>query len=148
MRTANFYWQSTSEFAGDRFEVQDVRSGPIKLEVRTVDGRSGMAEATSAPGERVHVDVRVEPSASIAGRLIDAETRRPVAPARVFAEGSIASSAETNPDGTFRIADLSPGSYILRAFAPGRTPLERPLTVAATDSLELGDLEVWPRPHF
>ncbi len=81
------------------------------------------------------------------GKPSDARRQVELRGLRVFTEGSIASSVETNPDGTFRIAHLSPGSYVLRVFAPGRAPLERPLTVAAAESLELGDLEVWPRPR-
>lgn len=146
MRGAVSFSETTLEFAGDTFFVDDVRSGTVKLEVHTADGQSGMAEATSAPGAKAYMDVRVEPSASITGRLIEQETGKPVLDARIFTEGSIPSTgAEINLDGTFRIRDLSGGSYTLRAFAPGRTPLERKLMVAAAQNLELGDLELAAR---
>lgn len=136
------------EFAGDTFFVDDVRSGTVKLEVRTADGQSGVAEATCAPGERLHIDVQVAPSASIVGRLIEAETRKPISDARIFTEGSIPSGGvESDPDGSFKIRDLSPGSYTLRAFVSGRMPFQRQLTVAAAQNVELGDLEIAARPR-
>jgi hypothetical protein len=39
-------------FAGDRFALGDVPAEPLRLEVRTADGRRGTAEVRVAPGEK------------------------------------------------------------------------------------------------
>jgi len=141
MLASTLFWESTLEFAGDTFFVDDVPSGTIQLKVGTADGQTGTAELSAAPGEKVHVEIRVSPSASIAGRLIEAETGKPVSDARLFTEGS-RGSTEVNVDGSFRIRDLAAGSYTLRAFAPGRAPLMRRVTVADGENVELGNLEL------
>ena len=93
------------------------------------------------PGRVVAPDLQL-------GRLIEAETRKPIPDVHIFTEGSIPSfGVESNLDGTFRVADLSAGSYTLRAFVPGRMPLKQEVTVAAGQNLELGDLELSGRPR-
>jgi hypothetical protein len=146
MREAISFWESTLEFAGDTFFVDDVHTGTLKLEVRTADGQSGRAEANAAPGERVSVEIRVSPSGSVFGRLIEAETGKPVSDARVFTESSLPSpGSEVNLDGSFRIRDLAAGSYTLRAYAPRRAPFERKVTVAAAENVDLGNIELQAR---
>jgi hypothetical protein len=141
-------WESTLEFAGDAFFVDDVPGGAVKLEVRTADGQCGTAEVTVAPGEKAHVEIPVSPSASIAGRVIDAVTGQPVSDARVFIESSVPwSGSEINVDGTFRIRDLTAGSYTLRAFAPGRNSVQRTVTLATAENVDLGNLELQARPR-
>jgi hypothetical protein len=47
-------------FAGDRFELSDLPVGPVRLTVRTDDGRRGAAELRLAPGETSRVDVSLD----------------------------------------------------------------------------------------
>ncbi|HEX9051102.1 MAG TPA: carboxypeptidase-like regulatory domain-containing protein, partial [Anaeromyxobacter sp.] len=44
-------------FAGDRFELADLPAEPLRLVVRTDDGRRGQAELTVAPGQVRTVDI-------------------------------------------------------------------------------------------
>jgi hypothetical protein len=44
-------------FAGARFRLDDLPSDPLRLSVRTDDGRRGAAEVRLAPGERRSLEI-------------------------------------------------------------------------------------------
>lgn len=48
------------QFFGDRFRLDDVPAGPVRLMVRTDDGRGGAVELSLSPGERRSVEVAVD----------------------------------------------------------------------------------------
>ncbi|HEY6097836.1 MAG TPA: carboxypeptidase regulatory-like domain-containing protein, partial [Anaeromyxobacter sp.] len=52
-------WRTLDEhrFAGERFELGDLPPEPLRLEVRTDDGRRGAAELRVAPGETRAVEI-------------------------------------------------------------------------------------------
>jgi hypothetical protein len=55
------------QFAGDRFELADVPSGPVRLQVQTQSGRVGRVDLVLEAGEARDVDVIVEPGATADG---------------------------------------------------------------------------------
>jgi protocatechuate 3,4-dioxygenase beta subunit len=133
------------------FRVEDRREG------ETVDvavERSGFAPG-SAPGVRVPseepVRIVLKPTSAVEGRTVDPDGK-PVAGARIYlnptgpaAMGSgfvIFTSdsmreAISGDDGAFRIEDVAPGSFELKAQAPGRQSAERSnLEVAGGQDLQ------------
>jgi hypothetical protein len=109
-----------------KFEVHDVQPGSYTL---MLEVRPNKNESTSLPVSRASVDIAVAdsdidglvltafPPASISGRLtIDGREVTSVPDferIRVGLKGSqnYAQSGKINPDGTFRIDDVSPGKY-------------------------------------
>ncbi|MDP3234195.1 MAG: carboxypeptidase-like regulatory domain-containing protein [Myxococcales bacterium] len=89
--------------------------GEYRLEVD--DGASGgnflphQQEVTIRSGETSRLSVRVRPSATLEGTVVDAENA-PVSYAMVTVKGSESWTAETNEEGLFSIPGLEPGATV------------------------------------
>ncbi len=81
---------------------------------------------------------QAEPSAAIGGRIINAETARPVIGASVAMSG-VAESTFTDIEGTFRIR-VDPGEYEIEITAPGYKPFL--LTEVLVESGEPADVRI------
>jgi M6 family metalloprotease-like protein len=73
-----------------------------------------VASAGTTPG----INFGLAPGATISGRVTNASST-PIAGASVYASGDISRYTTTAADGTYTINGLPPGSYRLRASAPG-----------------------------
>lgn len=88
--------------------------------------------AVSRDQHRTGIDLRVNPSAILRGRVVD-ENGRPVGGAMVRASlgplmptAGILASAQTKPDGTFELRDLASGDAILALDMPATVHTPRP----------------------
>ncbi len=78
-------------------------------------------EARLIPGETAQVEIPLRPLRSgVVGRLIDADTGRPIPEVEVLlgAEGAQPAVVLTGRDGEFRMADVEPGTYAFASHAP------------------------------
>ncbi|MFC1890662.1 carboxypeptidase regulatory-like domain-containing protein, partial [Thermodesulfobacteriota bacterium] len=82
---------------------------PLSLEVSASNGGPWWSE----------FHVRTYSVNTIDGVVTDLETGLPIASAQVFYIGVSSGLVVTEPDGSYRIAGLDPGTYVLRAIAPG-----------------------------
>lgn len=80
-------------------------------------------------------------SGSIGGRVLEAETERPVEGASVTVIGSavpvIERTARSNATGAFEVSDLGDGDYQVRAEARGRMPAQETVTIRDDDAREV-----------
>jgi hypothetical protein len=88
---------------------------------------------------RVEHEVRLEPAATLAGRVVD-ENRAPVGDASVKLERDVdrpgsadTKKTETTADGSYELDALSPGAWRLSARAEGMAPCE-PVTLTIDDA--------------
>lgn len=93
-----------------------VDRGPLQITARA-DGYAPGKAWLEAPDTR---DIILTPESSLAGQVLDAETRQPIENARVMARiGDLAAQRAgvdiTDAQGRFRIEHLEPGRYQLRA---------------------------------
>ncbi|MCP3142392.1 carboxypeptidase regulatory-like domain-containing protein [Pyxidicoccus xibeiensis] len=129
------------DFAGDRFVVEDMVSGPVTLTVTLPDGRAGKAEATCAAGTTTQVDVVVEAGGSLTGRLVDT-AGAPVADAFVDVDGVL--TPRTGADGRFRVEDLAPGPHRVSAWKGSGLREDREVSITPGKALDLGDWRMGP----
>jgi hypothetical protein len=138
------------EFSGDRFELEDIPAGPVRVSVRTPSGRSGHAELELAPGELRDVEVVLAAGATVEGRVVDAKNRSPVAGASVIVLGEARSpqrpEATTDADGRFKLAGLQPGARRLRLVAPRYAAVERDAELDNSGNVDLGDIALAGAP--
>ena len=95
-------------------------------------GRATLAVPPSSGGEALVL--ALAPTASVAGRVVDAETAKPIAGVRLVAraEGEASSFiARSGPDGRYVIRGLPPRTYRLSAEDERFVSWMRPVTVAA-----------------
>ncbi|UCF66447.1 MAG: carboxypeptidase regulatory-like domain-containing protein, partial [Acidobacteriota bacterium] len=108
-------WARTDE--GGRFAIDDLESGTYRLELR--DWETGLTHIETV---EMSADVEVEveiPTASVAGRVVDASDRQPLAGARVRLEplgettgvAILDQGATTDLDGRFRVGNVTDGSW-------------------------------------
>jgi len=99
-------------------------------------GDRGRASLVLAAGSAEPAAIALAPTASLAGRVVDAESGKPLAGIRlvVRAEGQTAFLARSGPDGRYAIRGLPPRSYRLSAEDERFVPWSR--TVAVTAGLE------------
>jgi len=121
------------------FRIEDRRAGEmLDVEVRRAGYAKGSAPGVQVPSEEP-VRIVLQPSSAVEGRAIDPDGK-PVAGAgilliadapagmgRNFVMFSSDSVKETRSgdDGSFRIEDVPPGTYQLKAVASGRQSAER-----------------------
>lgn len=75
------------------------------------------------------------PASEIRGRVADASTKEPLARVKVeVTSASITRQAVTADDGTFHIADVAPGGYVMRVSTVGYYMLRQDVTVGADGS--------------
>lgn len=135
-------------FPGSEFLLTDAPGQPLKLSVRTTDGRTGEALVTLAPGQRADVEVPLTGgAASISGRTVWSGSGAPAQGVGIYLDHAPgpAADARTGPDGRFRLDDVTPGAHTVRLLAPDGSPEARPVTVATSEAVELGDVPVAPR---
>ncbi|AKQ67892.1 PDZ/DHR/GLGF domain protein [Myxococcus hansupus] len=132
----DFVTRLESEFAGARFNVDDVPVGPIGVTATLADGRAGAVEAVSTSGGTTQVEVVVEAGGGVSGRLVDA-TGAPVAQAFVDVDGIM--SPETGPDGRFSLTDLASGPRRLTAWSRTTARAERQVRLEPGKVLDVGD---------
>ncbi|HPH69582.1 MAG TPA: carboxypeptidase-like regulatory domain-containing protein, partial [Kofleriaceae bacterium] len=126
---------ATANANGD-FELRDVPLGPWNLRALGADGTRGKAAVEAIAGGLNDVVIKLEPGASIAGRVIDQDGKG-IAGATVMAgptqgavnhtirNGVVTSGQQVLADGTsaFVLRGLEPNAYQLSALARGR-PVE------------------------
>jgi hypothetical protein len=137
----------TREFPGERFELRDVPTEPLRLVVRTADGAGGEARVSPSAGAFPEVDIPVKATAGVRGRVVDAATKAPVAEAFVFVEGERPSAPDdgTGADGRFAFEGVTPGQRTLViAAGPSRGFERRPVTLEEGQVLDVGDIAVGP----
>ncbi|NPC70346.1 hypothetical protein HPP05_11370 [Corallococcus exiguus] len=139
------------EFSGDRFELRDVPPDPVKLTARTVDGSIGETTASPSTGAVLEVDIPLEASGTVRGRVVDAATKTPVSGAFVFIEGEEPLMEHiSNVEGRFSLGGVRAGERVLLILGgPSQGRLRRPLKMKDGDVLDLGDvaMEVTPSPQ-
>jgi len=108
---------------------------------------SGVVETGVEAGNETHVDVKLEPTGSVAGRVIDGRDaplpgatvsvagamRDPVSMARNAAAGFVIRSASTDSEGRFRIEGLSGDKVTLSASGEGMGQQRVEVEVGETD---------------
>lgn len=126
-----------------RFQVQGLPPARYLLEIRAPGHQTTRSEPLdlTAQGSITNLRIAVEPTLGIEGRVVARSSGKPVSGARVMAlpaareEGAPGGrrgpqggggpgmrggfGAESDAQGRFRIEDLGPGAYTLRAFADG-----------------------------
>ncbi|MFL5357062.1 carboxypeptidase regulatory-like domain-containing protein [Archangium sp.] len=135
-------------FPGSEFLLTDAPGQPLKLSVRTTDGRTGEASVSLAPGQRADVEVPLTSgAASVSGRAVWSGSGAPAQGVGLYLDHAPGPSADarTGPDGRFRLEDVTPGAHTMRLLAPDGTPEERSVTVATSEAVDLGDVQVAPR---
>ncbi len=95
----------TTRSAADGSFVAWAAAGPIHV-TASADGFVDAEQTTAAPVERV--ELVLTPGSSLAGVVVEAGTRRPIAAATVSVWGT---SAISDANGRFRLAKLPPGRY-------------------------------------
>lgn len=98
-----------------------VNPGPVMLRA-SAEGYTSSGDWGRAPGA---FDITLTPESSLAGTVIDATTKQPVAGVRVWLASDDSGwdsddepSDITNDDGSFRIGKLAPGRYRQHASSP------------------------------
>ena len=141
---------SPREFSGDRFDLQDLPPGPVRLQVRTVDGMSGEVLLSSSPGAVSEVEIPLKAVSRVHGRVVDATTRAPLSGVLIFLEnGDVERSPtqETDETGTFSLDDITAGEWNLVLLSTSqRSRGSRPLRLSGEQTLELGDIPLGDVP--
>jgi hypothetical protein len=77
-----------------------------------------------APGKAVTADFTLEshPTYRIRGIVSNPPPRRPLAMRLLRGDDPLGNSATFSPNGTFEMASVAPGSYLLQAYTPDSTP--------------------------
>jgi hypothetical protein len=115
---------STWEFPGDRFELRDIPSEPVRLTVRTVDGLGGMLLVSPGSGAASELEIPVKGTAGVRGRVLMGATNQPL-------PGAILYIAEDRPLDPENAAGAD-GRFTLEGVAPG----ERSLIVVSNEGFE------------
>jgi hypothetical protein len=139
--------ENIREFPGERFELGEVPAEPLLLVVHTADGARGDAVISPQPGAREVVEIVITGMASVRGRVVDGLTQEPLASVFVVLEGGspVSKSATTSSDGSFSLEAVPPGNHTLIIMAGAtREPEHRPVTLAESEALELGDILMLP----
>ena len=136
-------------FTGDTFALYDAPALPLRVSVRTTDGRTGEAQVTLSPGQSAELEVPLTGgSASITGRTVWSGGNTPAEGVSIFLDKQLsgASDAETGPDGRFLLKDVKPGPHTVRLWASADgQPVTRMVKVASGEAVDLGDVTVETR---
>jgi hypothetical protein len=136
-------------FTGDTFELYDAPGLPLRVSVRTTDGRTGEAQVTLTPGQSAEIEVRLTGgSASILGRTVWSGSNAPAEGVSIFLDKQLSgtSDAQTGPEGRFLLKDVKPGQHTVRLWASADgQPVTRTVTVASGEAVDLGNVTVETR---
>jgi hypothetical protein len=102
----------TLEFPGDRFEVRDAPSEPVRLTVRTKDGLGGSTVVTPGSGD---VEITLKGTATVKGRVLDAATLQPLPGAILFVleDRPLDPENATDAEGRFTLEGVGVGDRVL-----------------------------------
>jgi hypothetical protein len=126
----------THPFVGDTFEFVDLPVGPLELQVRTSDGRSGKAEVQLQSGQTATVEISVGRMGRVVGRLVTSAGEPRNGWVRVDADTDHNRIAYTPKDGRFELIALEPGPHELNA----QWGKKLPFFLREAEVLDLGDL--------
>lgn len=136
-------------FTGDTFALYDAPALPLRVSVRTTDGRTGEAQATLSPGQSAEIEVPLTGgSASITGRTVWSRDNAPAEGVSIFLDKQLSgvSDAQTGPEGRFLLKDVKPGPHTVRLWASADgQPVTRTVKVASGEAVDLGDVTVEAR---
>lgn len=141
-------WPTTRRFPGATFALPDAPGQPVKVTVRTDDGRTGEARVTLTPGGAAEVEVPLTGGASsISGRAVWNRGAGPAAGVAVFLDRAVSPlpDARTGLDGRFRLDDVRPGPHTVRLLPPEGRVETRRVKVVEAEASDLGDVTVSPR---
>lgn len=133
------------EFAGDRFELHDVLPEPLRVKVETKEGARVQALVTPQPGKSTQVELVIQGSASVLGRVVNTATGEPVADFTVFVENAPSVHEWHLGGGRFLLESMKPGENVITLVikdAGTDTRLKRTVNLTEGEMLELGDLFV------
>ncbi|AGC45245.1 PDZ domain-containing protein [Myxococcus stipitatus DSM 14675] len=139
---------TTRQFPGSTFELRDAPGQPLKLSVRTQDGRTGEAVVSLAPGGGADVEIPLtQGDSSLSGRAVWSREGGPASGVSVFLDRPVTSrpDAVTGPDGRFRLEAVRPGAHTVRLMPPEGRVETRGVKVAEVEATDLGDIPVSPR---
>ena len=126
------YWRADelADIDGEHV-LRGVPRGTLTVSASAPGLADGTARVVSEGTGELACVVRLPEPGAVEGEVRDATTREPIANALVMAHGL--GAVRTGEDGSFRLADLSPGasSYGLGAFADGYAPAYRYLKIAS-----------------
>lgn len=107
--------QSTLEFPGDRFELREAPSEPVRLTARTENGLGGSVVVTPGAGASSEVEIPLKGTATLRGKVLDTATQRPLPGALYFVLEDRPMNPEnaTGPDGSFKMEGVGVGDRIL-----------------------------------
>ncbi|OJH34580.1 carboxypeptidase regulatory-like domain-containing protein [Cystobacter ferrugineus] len=131
-------------FTGDSFVLTEAPGLPLRVSVRTTDGRTGEASVKLEPGQSARVELALTGgTASISGRAVWSN-RAPAENVALYLDKPMAGAvdASTGTDGRFRLDDVAPGQHILRLYPLNGIPETRTVTVASGETVDLGDVPV------
>jgi hypothetical protein len=139
------------EFVGDRYELTDAPSGPVRLVVKSVDGRAGAVSLVLSPGEQAERDIPLEEAARILVRPVDAGGK-PVEGAYVTLGSrmidSMVDAMHYDPgagkQGVFAVEGVAAGRHALRIGARMHQEILRTVEVTPGQTLDLGAVVVTP----
>src|SRR5436190_646125 len=114
--------QTTTDAQGG-WALETLEPGDKTLVFRATTGASEVLSPITSPSGEIRRDVNATLGGplAIAGKVVF-EGGAPIQGARVFAKPTMRVAAftmDTGPDGTFRIADLTEGSYVAGVLVPG-----------------------------
>lgn len=97
--------------------------------------------------------IALDRGGAVVGRVVDGETREPVADAGVAfmtrsGNGSRGPGfqVKVGADGVFRAAGLDPGAYDVRAWAPASAAALRTATIVGAETVDLGEIALSDHP--
>jgi hypothetical protein len=131
-------------FTGDSFVLTQAPGLPLRVSVRTTDGRTGEASVKLEPGQSAQVEISLTGgTASISGRAVWSN-RTPAENVALYLDKPMAGTvdASTGADGRFRLDDVAPGQHTLRLYPLHGIPETRTVTVASGETVDLGDVPV------
>jgi protocatechuate 3,4-dioxygenase beta subunit len=103
--------------ADGRFAIGGLEKGGAYRVRASLEGHASVQEDASAGGDAV--ELRLLPGTFVAGTVKDAETKEPVADAKIVAAPNNTVGTKSGADGAFRIERVSMGGVLLTASAPG-----------------------------
>lgn len=139
------------EFLGDRYELSDLPSGPVRLVVKAFDGRAGAVSLVLSPGEQAERDIPLEAAARILVRPVDAAGK--LVDGAYVTLGSRMIDSEIDGihydhgaavKGVFAVEGVAAGRHELRIGARMHREIVRTVDVTPGQTLDLGTVVVTP----
>jgi hypothetical protein len=134
---------STMEFPGDRFELGDVPSEPVRLTARTKDGLGGTVVITPGSAAASEVEIPLKGTATVRGRVLDAATLKPLPGALLFVleDRPLDPENATDSDGRFTLEGVGVGERVLIVLS-GDEFVRVPVTLAEGEVKDVGELHL------